>query len=155
LIRARATNLKIVDPALPDIPELVVPVKIYFYDTDAGGVVHNVAYLRLIEQARSDLSEHLGWPLSEMTGDGDCPVVGRTEIDYLKPARLGDSLEIHARLTGVEKVRFHLEFEMRRTTDAFVLMRCRQIMIPVNLTTGKPRPLRLAWRQKWAHLACP
>jgi len=138
---------------LPDIPELVHPVKIYFYDTDAGGVVHNVAYLRMIEQARSELSEYLGWPLSDMTGDNACPVVGRTEIDYIKPARLGDRLEIHARLVAVEKVRFHLEFEMRRNPGEVVLMRCRQIMIPVNLATGKPRPLRSDWREKWGHLS--
>ncbi|MDX6767211.1 MAG: thioesterase family protein [Candidatus Methylacidiphilales bacterium] len=136
----------------PEVPELALPVKIYFYDTDAGGVVHNVAYLRLIEQARSELAEHLGWPLAEMTGGRDCPVVARTEIDYLRPARLGDPLEIVGRLTGIERVRFHLEFEMRRTDDATVLVRCRQIMVPVNLATGRPQPLRPDWKEKWPHL---
>lgn len=130
----------------------MLPVKIYFYDTDAGGVVHNVAYLRLVEMARSELAEFLGWPLGEMTGERDCPVVARTEIDYLKPARLGDSLEIHARLVGVGRVRFHLEFELHRRTDGAVLMRCRQVMVPVNLATGKPQPLRADWREKWSHL---
>lgn len=138
--------------ALPENPELVVPVKIYFYDTDAGGVVHNVAYLRLIEQARSELAEHLGWKLSEMTG-GPCPVVARTEIDYLKPARLGDTLEIAGRLVRMEKVRFHLEFIIKRPVDGALIARCHQAMVPVDLETGRPARLRTDWRERWAHLA--
>ena len=81
---------------LPTKPEIVVPVDVYYFDTDAGGVVHNVAYLRMVEMARSQLAEHLGWTLKEMNETGYVPVVARTEIDYVKPAKLGDKIEIEA-----------------------------------------------------------
>jgi acyl-CoA thioester hydrolase len=137
---------------LPEKPELSVPVKVYFYDTDAGGVVHNVAYLRLIEQARSELAVSLGWDLKAMlSADGHCPVVSRTEIDYLKPARLGDVLDIHGEMVAMEKVRFHLAFTIRRQ-DGAELCRARQVMVTVNLASGRPQPLRRDWLERWPHL---
>ena len=47
-------------------PKLETEVQVMFFDTDAGGVVHNIAYLRFIETNRSLLAEKLGWPLGEM-----------------------------------------------------------------------------------------
>ncbi|NBQ64171.1 MAG: acyl-CoA thioesterase [Verrucomicrobia bacterium] len=61
----------------------------YFFDTDAGGVVHNLAYLRWVEAARTDLAEKLGWGIREMLeGEHGCPVLTKTEAEYLRPARL-------------------------------------------------------------------
>jgi YbgC/YbaW family acyl-CoA thioester hydrolase len=111
-----------------------------------------VAYLRIIEQARSDFAEYLGWKLDEMTGDGDCPVVSRTEIDYLRPGRLGDTLLIHAKLVGMEKVRFHLEFDIQRESDGTPLVKAKQVMVPISLKTMKPVALRAAWRECWPDL---
>ena len=88
--------------ALPARPHLSVPLEVYYFDTDAGGVVHNIAYLRMGEIARSQLAASLGWTLGDMNRTGLVPVVARTEIDYLKPARLGDALAIEAELVGME-----------------------------------------------------
>jgi acyl-CoA thioester hydrolase len=139
---------------LPELPHIVEPVRIHFFDTDAGGLVHNVAYLRLIEAARTRLAEYCGWSVAEMTrpGGGGCPVVARTEIDYLKPARLGDDIHIDARLTGLEKVRFHIDFDLHRPADGARIAACRQVMVTVDLVTGRPRPLRTDWLERWPHL---
>ena len=51
---------------LPAPPRLTVPLEVYYFDTDAGGVVHNIAYLRMIEIARSQLAAALGWSLADM-----------------------------------------------------------------------------------------
>src|SRR6266568_1097175 len=96
---------------LPPEPRLTVPIEVYYFDTDAGGVVHNIAYLRMVEIARSQLAATLGWTLEEMGRTGLVPVVARTEIDYLKPARLGDHLLVSAELVCLEKVRFLIRFE--------------------------------------------
>ena len=144
--------MKSMSSSLPERPEWTTLIKVYFYDTDAGGVVHNVAYLRIIEQARSDFAEYLGWKLGDMSGEGDCPVVSRTEIDYLKPARLGDTLRIQVRLTGMERVRFHLEFAILRDSDGALLARVKQVMVPVSLKTMKPVALRKDWRERWPEL---
>ncbi|MDR0533351.1 MAG: acyl-CoA thioesterase [Verrucomicrobiales bacterium] len=136
---------------LPEHPEISVPVKVYFFDTDAGGVVHNVAYLRMVEIARSDLAEKLGWTLKAMSAD-ECPVVARTEIDYLKPARLGDDLKVHSRLAGMEKIRFYIETVISNAANGEVFCRCRQTMVTVQLGSGRPRSLRKDWRARWPHL---
>jgi acyl-CoA thioester hydrolase len=97
---------------LPAAPRLTVPLEVYYFDTDAGGVVHNIAYLRMIEIARSQLALKLGWSLEEMGRTGLVAVVARTEIDYLRPARLGDSLLVNAELAELEKVRFRIKFDI-------------------------------------------
>jgi acyl-CoA thioester hydrolase len=137
---------------LPAEPELTVAVPVYYFDTDAGGVVHNVAYLRMVEIARSELAAHLGWSLQEMHESGVVPVVARTEIDYLKPARLGETLQLKARLQALEKVRFFLEFDVMDAAQATVYARCRQTMVTVKLATGRPQPVRTAWKEAYPHL---
>src|SRR5476649_1072122 len=97
---------------LPSPPRLTVPLEVYYFDTDAGGVVHNIAYLRMVEIARSQLAASLGWTLEEMSRTGLVAVVARTEIDYLKPARLGDQLLVSAELSRLEKVRMFMRFEI-------------------------------------------
>jgi acyl-CoA thioester hydrolase len=135
---------------LPDVPRLVVPLEIYYFDTDAAGVVHNIAYLRMIEIARSQLAAALGWPLEEMNRTGLVAVVARTEIDYLRPARLGDSLLVAAELFGMEKVRFHLRFEISSALKPeMVFVRCLQTMVPVQLPGGRPQRVPAAWREAW------
>jgi tol-pal system-associated acyl-CoA thioesterase len=128
----------------------VTEVKVYYFDTDAGGVVHNVAYLRMVEVARTDLAEALGWTVAEMGRTGIVPVVARTEIDYLKPAKLGDTLRITGRITKMEKIRFHLEFEVARAADGVRLALCRQTMVTVNLASSRPQAVPKAWVE-----ACP
>lgn len=139
-------------PSLLAEPRLVVPIELYYFDTDAGGVVHNVAYLRLIEIARSKLAEALGWSLGEMNATGLVPVVARTEIDYLKPARLGDTLSIIASLEKMEAIRFFLTFEMVRQNDQATIVKCRQTMVTVQLPGGRPKPIPVAWAEAYPHL---
>ena len=57
-----------------------------FFDTDCGGVVSNIAYLRFIETARTHLAEELGLAVVEMAQKETYPVVVRTEIDYRRAA---------------------------------------------------------------------
>ena len=63
-----------------------------FFDTDCAGVVHNIVYLRFIEVARTHLAEQLGMGLVNMANSQTFPVVVRTEIDYKRPAKLGDRI---------------------------------------------------------------
>ena len=141
-------------PALPADPRLTVPLEVYYFDTDAGGVVHNIAYLRMVEIARSQLAASLGWTLEEMHRTGLVPVVARTEIDYLKPARLGDKLAIDAELVGLEKVRMYMRFDIRSATSPDLLfVRCTQTMVTVQLPGGRPQRIPEAWREAYPHLA--
>lgn len=141
-------------PSLPARPHLSVPLQVYYFDTDAGGVVHNIAYLRMVEIARSELAASLGWTLTEMGSSGLVPVVARTEIDYLKPARLGDALTIESELVGFEKVRMYMRFEIRSAKDPSILFaRCTQTMVTVQLPGGRPQRIPEAWREAYPQLA--
>lgn len=112
--------------------------EVMFYDTDVGGVVHNIAYLRLIERCRTALAGQLGFELRRMVETQVYPVVVRTEIDYRKPARLGDLLETRGWLEEWGRVRFWCAFELRRPEDDALLVTCRQQLALVQMPEGKP-----------------
>ncbi|MCX6935460.1 MAG: thioesterase family protein [Verrucomicrobia bacterium] len=121
---------------------------VYFFDTDAGGVAHNLTYLRWIEAARTDLAEALGWGIGEMVGgEHGCPVLTRTEVEYLRPARLGDRVRVISRLGEVGKVRFWVESEVVGR-EGEICCRSKQELASVDLATGKPKALREDWRKK-------
>ena len=138
---------------LPPQPRLTVPLEVYYFDTDAGGVVHNISYLRMVEIARSQLATALGWSLGEMGRTGLVPVVARTEIDYLKPARLGDHLNVSAELVRMEKVRFFIRFEIASAAQTdLVFVRCVQTMVTVQLPGGRPQRVPQSWRDAYPGL---
>ncbi|WP_395748787.1 acyl-CoA thioesterase [Prosthecobacter sp.] len=134
-------------------PTIETREEVMFFDTDCGGVVHNIAYLRMIETARTRLAALMGMKLREMSQTHLFPVVVRTEIDYKKPARLGDELVIHGKLETVERVRFWCSFEMRRAEDNALLITCRQSLALVQMPEGRPVRLPDEWKEKYKHLA--
>src|SRR5215813_3760352 len=97
-----------------------------FFDTDCGGVVSNIAYLRFIEIAHTLLAENLGLALTEMAETQRYPVVVHTEIDYCRSARLSDRLVIEGWLDQVERARFWCAFRMTRPKDNALIAECRQ-----------------------------
>lgn len=116
-----------------------------FFDTDIGGVVHNLAYLRMIETCRTKLAGLMGMDLRSMAETKLFPVVVRTEIDYKRPATLGDALLIHGRLDEMQKARFWCAFEIRRESDDVLLVTCRQALALVQMPGGRPVRLPKEW----------
>jgi YbgC/YbaW family acyl-CoA thioester hydrolase len=133
-------------------PAMETTERVMFFDTDAGGVVHNLAYLRFIETNRSFLAEKLGWKLGEMMGLQQCPVVVRTEIDYRRPARLWDSLIVRGELEKFDHARFWCAFTIRRETDTELLITCRQMLVVVKLPDMKVMRLPAQWATEFGHL---
>lgn len=128
-------------------PRVQTEVQVMFFDTDCGGVVHNIAYLRFIEIARTLLAEELGLKLVNMSVDQKYPVVVRTEIDYRKPAKLGDRLTIEGRLDRVERVRFWCAFRIIRPLDNAVIADCRQMLALIQMPDGKLLRLPEHWEK--------
>lgn len=135
-----------------ETPTIETREEVMFFDTDIGGVVHNIAYLRMIETARTRLAAKLGMQLRAMASTQIYPVVVRTEIDYRKPATLGDELVIQGRLERVERVRFWVAFEIRRVGEENLLITCRQSLALVQMPQGRPLRLPEDWASKYAHL---
>ncbi len=139
-------------PTPADTPAIQTEVQVMFFDTDCAAVVHNIAYLRFIEIARTLLAEQLGMGLRAMAATGQYPVVVRTEIDYRKPAGLGDILVIHGRLDSVERMRFWCAFTVRRKSDSLLIAESRQMLALIQMPAGKPIRLPADWPQRYAHL---
>lgn len=122
-----------------------------FFDTDAGAVVHNLAYLRIIEAARTRLGAEIGLPVREMAERGEYTVVLRTEVDYRQPARLGDQLLVEGWLEKVERLRFWVGFRILRSGDDALLVTCRQRMASIVLPGNRPLQPPSGWREHFPH----
>jgi len=123
---------------IPENCRISTEVRVMYFDTDAGGVVHNIVYLRFIETARTMLAIQMGMSFEEIERTGIHPVVTRTEIDYKRPAKLGEILRVEGRVTEWSGIRFWVEFEVLRASDNTVLATCRQALALVQVATGKP-----------------
>jgi YbgC/YbaW family acyl-CoA thioester hydrolase len=137
---------------MQETPSIQTEVQVMFFDTDCAAVVHNIAYLRFIEVARTLLAEQLGLGLVDMAQSQLFPVVVRTEIDYLRPARLGDRLEVHGWLDSIERSRFWCRFEVRRPSDQTLVVTSRQMLALVQMPQGKPVRLPADWGGRFGHL---
>jgi len=124
--------------------------EVMFFDTDCGGVVHNIAYLRMIETCRTRLAASMGMDLRSMAETQLFPVVVRTEIDYRRSAKLGDWITIRGTLAEVSKARFWCTFEMIRERDGVLLISCRQALALVQMPAGKPVRLPADWLVQFA-----
>ncbi len=146
--------MKDLPPAAPDVetPRIETPIQVMFFDTDCAGVVHNIVYLRFIEVARTLLAEQLGMGLVEMASSQSFPVVVRTEIDYRRPAKLGDKLVVHGWLESVERLRFWCGFEIRRPADDTLIATSRQMLAVIQMPSGKPIRLPEDWSTRFGHL---
>lgn len=119
-----------------------------FFDTDCGGVVHNLAYLRMIETCRTRLAGQMGMDLPGMLERKIFPAVIRIETDYKRPAKLGEWLTVHGWLESLQRARFVCCFEMHRESDSTLLVTARQTLALIQLPEGRPVRLPGEWR-KW------
>ncbi|HEY2615441.1 MAG TPA: thioesterase family protein [Chthoniobacterales bacterium] len=128
-------------------PRIRTEVQVMFFDTDCAAVVHNIAYLRFIEIARTLLAEQLGLGLAQMAENQKYPVVVRTEIDYRRAAKLGDRLTVNGWLARLERARFWCAFQIVRPADKTLIAECRQLLAIIQMPAGKLLRLPDEWDQ--------
>jgi YbgC/YbaW family acyl-CoA thioester hydrolase len=128
-------------------PRIRTEMRVMFFDTDCGGVVSNIAYLRFIEIARTLLAEELGLPLAEMAKTQKYPVVVRTEIEYRRAAKLGDRLVIDGWLDQMQRARFWCAFRIMRPSDETLIAECRQMLALIEMPAAKLLPLPADWEK--------
>lgn len=116
----------------------ILPVKVYYEDTDMGGVVYYANYLKFIERARSEIVEELGVDQNAMKVAGVVFVVTRVVADYLSPAKLGDRLDVVTTHKAASPVRWVFEQEVRRGEKT--LFRAEVTAVCMS-TEGKPQRL--------------
>jgi len=131
-------------------PELFVysfPVRVYFENTDAGGVVYHGEYLKFLERARTEWLRHIGYEHQTLASDHrTMMVVTALAIDFVRPARLDDNLAVSVRLDSLGKVRCVFAQEVRR--DDEVLVKARVTVASVTGEGLKPVEIPEGLRKK-------
>ena len=99
-----------------------LPLRVYYEDTDFSGFVYHASYLRFMERGRTELLRSLAGDQSDLHADGAglVFVVRRMTLDYLKPARMDDLIEVHTRTSELRGASMHLAQEVRRGEDVLV-----------------------------------
>ncbi|MGH6865564.1 MAG: tol-pal system-associated acyl-CoA thioesterase, partial [Methyloceanibacter sp.] len=120
----------------------VLPVRVYFEDTDFTGLVYHANFLKFCERGRSDFIRVLGIDHRSLSnpkeGDPAVFVVRRIEIDYLKPARIDEVLEVVTSCAEMGGATLVLAQEVRR--DGAVLAKAKVNVVLVS-KSGKPQRL--------------
>ena len=121
-------------------PDFVFPVRIYYEDTDAGGIVYHANFLRFMERARTEWLRERGYELDRLEQEyGFLFAVRSVNIDYLKPAHLNDSLSIQTSIARIGRASLDVDHEVYR--DEILL--CRARIKLAGLTVDSFRPMAL------------
>ncbi len=114
------------------------PIRVYYEDTDMGGVVYHANYLRYIERARSDWVRRLGVDQNAMREEGIVWVVRRVESDFLAAARFEDELVVETSTRHVSNARLVMDQVVRR--DGTVIFTA---VVTAACMNAAGRPVRL------------
>ena len=124
----------------------VYPVRVYYDDTDAAGIVYYANYLRMAERARTEMLRMVGAKHTALArGNGVSIAVSRCEVDYLLPARLDDDLHIRTRITALGGATMWAEQIVRRAGADLARLTVRLACIgPTGRAARFPKALRAA-----------
>jgi acyl-CoA thioester hydrolase len=131
------------------VSEFRWPIRVYWEDTDAGGVVYHASYIRYFERARSEWLRAIGWSQGKLAEEQRVLFsVVDLQIRYQQPARLDDLLEVvtHPRIAGGAS----LEFDQQIQRDGVVVAGGRVLVACVDAASFKPRRLPATLRQRIA-----
>lgn len=120
-------------------------LRVYYEDTDAGGMVYHAAYLRFAERARTEALRAMGVPHAEMLRDCNLMfVVRRIKVDYLRATRLDDSLEVFTHIEQVRAASVVLQQQVHGPAGPCTAMTVELACLP----PGGTRPARIPrrWR---------
>ena len=124
---------------IKQLETFVWPVRIYYEDTDAGGVVYNANHLKFMERSRTEWLRSLGFEQAVLREQlGVLLAVRRTEIDYLRPAFLDDSLLVESRVKALGKT--SLEFRHRIVRESDGVLCATGVVKVVAIAAEKFRP---------------
>jgi len=125
------------------VNEFTWPVRVYYEDTDAGGVVYNANYLKFMERARTEWLRALGFEQDVMMQQQDVIFAVRSiEIDFLKPARFNDALQVSACLEKTGHASMTLQQEVwRESQPQIILCRARVRIASLQASTLTPRAI--------------
>lgn len=119
------------------------PIRVYYEDTDAGGVVYHANYLRFLERARTEWFRDKGWELSQMVGEfGIVFVVKSINIDFRRPARLDMQLLVQVDATQIKKASLDFDQIVTGLNKENELICAASVRVAcLSADTFKPKPI--------------
>ena len=114
------------------------PVRVYYEDTDFGGVVYYANYLKFLERGRTEALRDLGTDQVALKEAGQVFVVRRANVEFLSPARFDDVLEVRTSTAWIKRASAGLKQEIWRGSDRLIEA---DITIACMSVTGRPTGL--------------
>ena len=122
-------------------------VRVYYEDTDAGGIVYYANYLKYAERARTEILRSIGMDQSDLLRDRHIAFAVRAcNAEYLKPAILDDALVVRTRVADMTGARLAMHQDVCRGDDVLVELDVK--LVCVNTETGAPTRLPLELRER-------
>ncbi|GAB3382412.1 tol-pal system-associated acyl-CoA thioesterase [Azotobacter armeniacus] len=129
------------------VPSFIHRCRVYYEDTDAGGIVYYVNYLKFMERARTERLRTLGFAQSRLAGEESLLfVVHSSEARYFAPARLDDELLVSALVCELNRASLRFHQQVRRAADDALLCEGRVLVACVRADSLKPRAIPEALR---------
>ena len=126
-------------------------LKIYYEDTDAGGVVYYANYLKFIERARSEMINKLGFTLTTLLKEYDrLFLVKKIECDYIESCKLEDTLNVQSKVLVLKNASFVLEQNLLKQNK--IIFRSKIVMVCVN---SQGAPSKIPNAVSYTHLTLP
>lgn len=115
-------------------------IRVYYEDTDAGGVVFYANYLKFFERARTEMLRHLGFEQDQLIKIQKLIFVVRSvKVDYLKPAKFNDLIDVNSAV--IEKKKTSLIFKQSIVREDLVLCDAEIRIACLDAQTMKPKPI--------------
>ncbi len=121
--------------------EFKLPIRVYIEDTDAGGIVYYVNYLKYIERSRTELLRSMGYGKTAVLGDNLLLVVRHADVDYLSSARLDDEIIATAQVQKIARTYVVFHQEVQRGEE--VLCKATVKIACVQVSHHKMKPARI------------
>ena len=119
------------------IKKFIWPIRVYYEDTDAGGVVYYANYLKFFERARTEMLRTMGYEQDELVvSEGIIFVVRSVQVDYLRSARFNDQVQVSAQVTLAKRASLIFEQLITRGDDVL----CTSIIRIACLDAKSMRP---------------
>ncbi len=131
----------------------ILPLRVYYEDTDVSGVVYHANYLRFMERGRSEYFRCLGIRRLAML-EADEPTawtLRRATVEYFRPARLDDLIEVHTCCTAISGARMLADQRIYAVGELLVRGTVEACMITL---AGRPRRIPAEWRARLAPFVC-
>jgi 4-hydroxybenzoyl-CoA thioesterase len=130
--------------------EFSIPIRVYIEDTDAGGIVYYVNYLKFMERCRTEFLRSLGYHKAAILDDGLLLVVHSAQIDYHRSARLDDELQVNTRI--IKLARTYVEFKQQVLRNQELLCSGVIRVACVDASVTKPRAIPAAMHQQLSNI---